>query len=81
MKHIPQELVAGKMELIDAPCPIIGNNEVLVKNLYSAISPGTESKTVIDAHKGYIAKARSGQKGLKAILKNKILIHYMKKMG
>jgi hypothetical protein len=69
MKQLTQELKAGKMELIDVPCPTIGDNEVLVKNLYSAISPGTESKTVIDARKGYIAKARSRQKEFNAVLK------------
>lgn len=58
MKQLTQELKGGKMELIDVPCPTINDNEILVKNLYSVISPGTESKTVIDARKGYIAKAR-----------------------
>lgn len=59
MKKLTQELKAGKMALIDVPCPTIGDNEILVKNLYSAISPRNESKSVIDARKGYIAKAKS----------------------
>jgi len=69
MKQVTQELKAGKMALIDVPCLTIGDNEILVKNLYSAISPGTESKTVIDARKGYIAKARSRQKEFNAVIK------------
>lgn len=68
MKHLTQELKAGKMALIDVPCPMIRDNEVLVKNLYSATSPGNESKTVIDALKGYIAKARSRQKEFNAVI-------------
>jgi len=69
MKQLTQELKGGKMELIDVPCPTINDNEILVKNLYSVISPGTESKTVIDARKGYIAKARARQNEFKAVVK------------
>jgi len=69
MKQLTQELKSGKMALINVPCPHIGENEILVKNLYSAISSGTESKTVIDARKGYIAKARARQNEFHAVLK------------
>ena len=69
MKQLTQELKSGKMRLIDVPCPTISDNEILVKNIYSAISPGTESKTVIDARKGYIAKARARQNEFKAVVK------------
>ncbi|MGZ4036998.1 MAG: bi-domain-containing oxidoreductase, partial [Bacteroidia bacterium] len=39
-----------------------------VRNFYSVISAGTEGKTVTDARKGYIAKARSRQKEVKQII-------------
>ena len=32
MKKLTQELKAGKMALIDVPCPTIGDNEILLKN-------------------------------------------------
>jgi Predicted dehydrogenases and related proteins len=37
---------AGKVEVIDSPIPSIGDNEILVKTLYSVISSGTETWTI-----------------------------------
>jgi predicted dehydrogenase len=37
---------AGRVEVIDSPIPSIGDNEVLVKTLYSVISSGTETWTI-----------------------------------
>jgi predicted dehydrogenase/threonine dehydrogenase-like Zn-dependent dehydrogenase len=37
---------AGKVEVIDSPIPSIGDNEILVKALYSVISSGTETWTI-----------------------------------
>ena len=57
------------MELSDVPCPPINDNEILGKNIYLIISPGTESKTVSNVHKGYIEKARARQNEFKAVVK------------
>jgi polar amino acid transport system substrate-binding protein len=56
------------MEIIEVPFPAIGNGQVLVRNHFSVISAGTEGKTVSDARKGYIAKAKSRQKEVKQVL-------------
>ena len=68
MEQLTQELKSGKMEILQVPFPIMSSTEILVRNHYSVISAGTESKTVGDARKGYIAKARSRQKEVKLVL-------------
>ncbi len=47
------------MELADLPNPVPGLGEILIRTAFSAISTGTEGRTVSDARKGYIAKAKS----------------------
>ncbi|MEE4260840.1 MAG: dehydrogenase, partial [Bacteroidales bacterium] len=39
-----------------------------MRNHYSVISAGTEGKTVADARKGYVAKAKSRQKEVKQVI-------------
>jgi predicted dehydrogenase/threonine dehydrogenase-like Zn-dependent dehydrogenase len=68
MQQLTQELKSGKMEIMEVPFPALGAGQVLVRNHYSVISAGTEGKTVTDARKGYIAKARSRQKELKQVI-------------
>lgn len=68
MEQLTQELKSGKMEILEVPFPALGKGQVLVRNHYSVISAGTEGKTVTDARKGYIAKARSRQKEVKQVI-------------
>lgn len=68
MKQLTQQLKSGSMEILEVPFPILGDGQVLVRNHYSVISAGTEGKTVSDARKGYIAKARSRQKEVKMVI-------------
>ncbi|MBN1415978.1 MAG: bi-domain-containing oxidoreductase [Bacteroidales bacterium] len=56
------------MEILEVPFPILDEGQVLVRNHYSVISAGTEGKTVTDARKGYIAKARSRQKEVQQVI-------------
>ena len=56
------------MEIIEVPMPQLQPGTLLIRNHYSVISAGTEGKTVKDARKGYIAKARSRQKEVKQVL-------------
>ncbi|MGE0568507.1 MAG: zinc-binding alcohol dehydrogenase, partial [Bacteroidia bacterium] len=56
------------MEILEVPFPALNKGDVLVRNYYSVISAGTEGKTVTDARKGYIAKARSKQKEVKQVI-------------
>ncbi len=68
MQQLTQQLKDGKMEILEVPCPAMGKGQVLVRNHYSLISSGTEGKTVSDARKGYIAKARARQKEVNAVI-------------
>lgn len=68
MNQLTQQLKSGHMEILEVPFPALEKGQVLVRNLYSVISAGTESKTVSDARKGYIAKARSRQKEVRQVI-------------
>jgi predicted dehydrogenase/threonine dehydrogenase-like Zn-dependent dehydrogenase len=68
MLQLTQQLKSGKMEILEVPLPILGKGQLIVRNHFSIISAGTEGKTVTDARKGYIAKARSRQKELKQVI-------------
>lgn len=68
MNQLTQQLKSGKMEILEVPFPALNKGQVLVRNHYSVISAGTEGKTVSDARKGYIAKARSRQKEVKMVI-------------
>ena len=68
MQQLTQQLKSGKMEILEVPFPALGEGQILIRNHYSAISAGTEGKTVTDARKGYIAKARSRQKEVKQVI-------------
>ena len=80
MQQLTQELKSGKMEILEVPFPAIDKGRVLVRNFYSVISAGTEGKTVSDARKGYIAKARSRKKEFNQVIdmikKNGLLSTY-----
>jgi predicted dehydrogenase/threonine dehydrogenase-like Zn-dependent dehydrogenase len=68
MQQLTQQLKSGKMEILEVPFPALNKGYILVRNQYSVISTGTEGKTVTDARKGYLAKARSRQKEVKQVL-------------
>ncbi len=68
MNQLTQQLKSGKMEILEVPIPVLNKGQVLVKNHYSVISSGTEGKTVSDARKGYIAKAKSRQKEVRMVV-------------
>lgn len=56
------------MEIQEVPFPALKPGCVLVRNHYSIISAGTESKTVKDARKGYIGKAMSRKDEVKKVI-------------
>ncbi len=57
------------MEIVSLPNPSPSKGEVLVRTHFSAISTGTEGKTVSDARKGYIAKAQSRKEEVSKVVK------------
>lgn len=68
MEQLTQQLKSGKMEILEVPFPVLGKGQVMVRNHFSVISAGTEGKTVSDARKGYIAKAKSRQKEVRIVI-------------
>lgn len=68
MNQLTQQLKSGKMEILEVPFPALNKGYIMVRNHYSVISAGTEGKTVTDARKGYIAKAKSRQKEVKMVI-------------
>lgn len=68
MHQLTQQLKSGKMEILEVSFPSLGDGEILVRNHFSVISSGTEGKTVSDARKGYIAKAKSRQKEVRQVI-------------
>ncbi|MFT7347565.1 MAG: threonine dehydrogenase-like Zn-dependent dehydrogenase, partial [Cryomorphaceae bacterium] len=69
MDQLLQSLKKGDMEIATLPNPIPGKGEVLVRTAFSAISAGTEGKTVSDARKGYVAKAQSRKEEVAKVVK------------
>ncbi len=47
----------GKPELVEVPSPLINDNEILVKLHYSALSPGTELKSIGSTADSLLVKA------------------------
>ena len=56
------------MQLLEVPFPALRPGCILVRNHFSVISAGTEGKTVSDARKGYIGKARSRKDEVKKVV-------------
>lgn len=68
MKQITQKLKVGKIEITEVPIPSLGRGEILVRNAYSCISPGTESSTVSAARIGYLGKAKERPEQVKQVI-------------
>lgn len=69
MEQITQKLKTGNISILEVPVPKVRRGEVLVRNIYSCISPGTESSTVKAARKGYIGKAKERPEQVKQVIK------------
>lgn len=54
MKQVIEELRTGKLKIVETPVPKCGAGEVLVRNAFSLVSPGTE-KSLIEMGKKSIA--------------------------
>jgi polar amino acid transport system substrate-binding protein len=68
MKQLTQKLRDGRMDVIDVPVPIVRKGALLVRNLYSVISAGTEGSTVRAARQSLIGKARERPQQAKQML-------------
>ncbi|HEB91093.1 MAG TPA: oxidoreductase, partial [Deltaproteobacteria bacterium] len=59
MKQILQNARTGSLELVEVPAPAVGTGQILVRNVYSVMSPGTEKMAMDFARKSMLGKARS----------------------
>ncbi len=59
MKQVTQTLRTGVVEVLDVPVPYLGDKFVLVRNLASVISAGTEKTKIDMGKKNLFQKARS----------------------
>src|SRR5689334_10949127 len=58
MQQLVQDLRSGDVEVIEVPDPAPGAGEVVVRNSWSLVSPGTEQAIAETASKSLIGKAR-----------------------
>ena len=68
MKQILQNVRSGALELAEVPAPVVGPGQLLVRNAYSVMSPGTEKLSLDFARKSLLAKARSRPDLVKQVL-------------
>jgi len=68
MLQLTQKLSTGEMVVQEVPQPILGKGMLLVKNMFSLISSGTEGNTVISARKSLIGKAMEKPQQVKQVL-------------
>jgi threonine dehydrogenase-like Zn-dependent dehydrogenase len=68
MKVLTQKLKDGIVEVLEVPLPLFGSGEVLVRNVFSLISAGTESSTVSAARKSLIGKAKERPQQVRQVL-------------
>jgi predicted dehydrogenase/threonine dehydrogenase-like Zn-dependent dehydrogenase len=68
MKQLTQKLGSGEMVVQELPIPQIGKGNVLIRNYYSLISPGTEESSVKAARKSLIGKAKERPQQVKQVI-------------
>lgn len=68
MKQVAQKLADGRIEVVDAPIPSMGPNDVLIRNAYSLISSGTERATITTARDNLLQKARKRPEDVKRVV-------------
>jgi len=69
VKQILQNARTGALELVEVPAPAVGPGLVLVRNVYSVLSPGTEKMAMDFARKSLLGKARSRPDLVKQVLR------------
>ena len=68
MRQIVQHLRTGRMEIIEAPLPMVQNGKLLIQTRCSLISVGTERMLVGFGKAGWIDKARQQPDKVKMVL-------------
>ena len=68
MLQLTQKLDNGEMLVQEVPVPLLSKGQVLIRNYYSLISPGTEGKTAKSARKSLVNKARERPDQVKQVV-------------
>jgi polar amino acid transport system substrate-binding protein len=68
MQQLTQKLKDGAMCVHEVPVPALGSGTVLVRNLFSLVSAGTEGSTVKAARSSLIEKAKQRPQQVKQVL-------------
>ena len=68
MKQLIKDNKTGDVVIEEVPLPNIDRNYVLVRNLFSAVSVGTETSAVNIARKNIFQKAKERPKEFKKVL-------------
>lgn len=68
MKQLVQDFKTGDIKLVDVPAPVAAAGCLLVSNLFSLVSAGTERQTVSLAQQSLVGKARSRPDLVKQVL-------------
>ena len=71
MKQVIQNYRTGKLDLMEVPVPAVRSGGILVKNVSSLVSAGTEKLMIDLAQKGLLGKARARPDLVKQVI-NKI---------
>jgi predicted dehydrogenase/threonine dehydrogenase-like Zn-dependent dehydrogenase len=59
LRQIVQNPRTGRIELLEVPDPAVGPGQLLVRNCFSVVSPGTEKTALEFARKSLLEKARN----------------------
>ncbi len=59
MKQILQNAKSGELKLVDVPVPAPAPGQILIRNSFSVVSPGTEKLSMDFARKSLFSKAKS----------------------
>jgi predicted dehydrogenase/threonine dehydrogenase-like Zn-dependent dehydrogenase len=59
MRQILQNVRSGELELTEVPAPLVVPGQLLVRNHYSVMSPGTDRMSMAFARSSLLSKARS----------------------
>ncbi len=69
MKQIVQNPKTGRLEMVEVPAPAPAPGQVIVRNHFSVVSPGTEKMAMDFARKSLLGKARSRPDLVKQVLR------------
>lgn len=70
MLQVVQHQQSGQIEVIETPVPICLEKGILVKNLFSVISAGTEKTSITSAQSSLFERAKRQPQQVKAVLDN-----------